>query len=388
MSQGQISGIRCLACGRSVPPRGTPSACPDCGEAGLLDLSYDLEDAARTLDRASLERREPWMWRYRELLPMDELAELPSLQVGMTPVYGAPRLARRLGAAGLWLKDEGRSPTRSVWDRAALLCAHMARERGRKVIAASGDGAALGAVACAAAALGLKAAAFGGAGATAAAFGAARFFSGSKARDRALCREAAARFSWANAAEGEGPYVVDGLKTVAHEIAEQLIERIPDWIALPASPPSLAVAVSKGLREMAGLRLLRAPPRLLVVELQSAELEQAAKRESAPEGSGGAARAAKQVLSEGSGAVVRVGPEQAEAAMRWAALEAGVEASPGGATALAGLSRALEQGLVDRAGTALVLLTGGSATAGEPAVTPAPDLSALERAARALGLTS
>lgn len=382
MSQGQISGMRCLACGRSVSARGEAPACPDCGDAGLLDLTYDLDDAARTLDRASLERREPWMWRYRELLPMDELAELPSLQVGMTPVYGAPRLAQRLGAAGLWLKDEGRSPTRSVWDRAALLTALMARERGRKVLAASGDSAALGAAACAAAALGLQAAAFGGTGAALArAFGAASFTSGSGAKDMALCREAAARLSWANATEGASPYIVDGLKTVAHEIAEQLIERAPDWIAIPAAPASLVVAVAKGLREMAGLRLLSAPPRLLAVEL-AVEPEP----DRASEGPGGAAIAARQAVSELSGAVVRVDARLAKAAMGWAALEAGVEASAAGAAALAGLARALEQGSVERSSTALVLLTGGSVAAGESEATSTSDLAAVERAARALGL--
>lgn len=377
MSQGQISGMRCLACGSSVSARGEASACPDCGDAGLLDLTYDLDDAARTLDRASLERREPWMWRYRELLPMDELADLPSLQVGMTPVYGAPRLAQRLGAAGLWLKDEGRSPTRSVWDRAALLTALMARERGRKVLAASGDSAALGAAACAAAALGLQAAAFGGTGAALArAFGAASFTSGSGAKDTALCREAAARLSWANATEGASPYIVDGLKTVAHEIAEQLIERAPDWIAIPAAPASLVVAVAKGLREMAGLRLLSAPPRLLAVEL-AVEPDRA---------SGGAAIAARQAVSELSGAVVRVDARFAKVAMGWAALEAGVEASAAGAAALAGLARALEQGSVERSSTALVLLTGGSVAVGESEATSTSDLAAVERAARALGL--
>jgi threonine synthase len=380
MSQGQISGMRCLACGRSVSARGEAPACPDCGDAGLLDLTYDLDDAARTLDRASLERREPWMWRYRELLPMDELAELPSLQVGMTPVYGAPRLAQRLGAAGLWLKDEGRSPTRSVWDRAALLTALMARERGQKVLAASGDSTALGAAACAAAALGLRAAAFGGTGAALArAFGAASFTGNSGAEDLALCREAAARLSWANATEGTSPYIVDGLKTVAHEIAEQLIERAPDWIAVPSAPASLVVAVAKGLREMAGLGLLRAPPRLLAVEL-------AAEPDRAAEGPGGAASAARQAVSELSGAVVRVDAELAKAAMGWAAIEAGVEASAAGAAALAGLARALEQGRVERASTALVLLTGGSTAAGESEATSTSDLAAVERAARALGL--
>lgn len=380
MSQGQISGMRCLACGSSVSARGEAPACPDCGDAGLLDLTYDLDDAARTLDRASLERREPWMWRYRELLPMDELAELPSLQVGMTPVYGAPRLAQRLGAAGLWLKDEGRSPTRSVWDRAALLTALMARERGRKVLAASGDSAALGAAACAAAALGLQAAAFGGTGAALArAFGAASFTGGSGAKDTALCREAAARLSWANATEGASPYIVDGLKTVAHEIAEQLIERAPDWIAIPAAPASLVVAVAKGLREMAGLRLLSAPPRLLAVEL-------AVEPGRAAEGPAGVESAARQAVSELSGAVVRVDTELAKAAMGWAALEAGVEASAAGAVALAGLARALEQGRVERSSTALVLLTGGSVAAGESEATSTSDLAAVERAARALGL--
>jgi threonine dehydratase len=91
-------------------------------------------------------------------------------------------------------------------------------------------------------------------------------------------------------------------------------------------------------------------------------------------------------VSELSGAVVRVDAALAKAAMGWAALEAGVEASAAGAAALAGLARALEQGRVERASTTLVLLTGGSVAAGESEATSASDLAAVERAARGLEL--
>jgi threonine synthase len=123
----------------------------------------------------------------------------------------------------------------------------------------------------------------------------------------------------------------------------------------------------------------RAPPRLLAVEL-------AADPDRAAEGPDGIARAAREAVSELSGAVVRVDAALAKAAMGWAALEAGVEASAAGAAALAGLARALEQGRVERASTTLVLLTGGSVAAGESEATSASDLAAVERAARGLEL--
>jgi threonine synthase len=376
MSLGQIKGMRCLACGRGFPARKALWACPDCGDAGLLELTYDLEDAARTLDRASLERREPWMWRYRELLPLDELAELAHLQIGMTPVYGAPRLADKLGIAGLWLKDEGRSPTRSVFDRAALVCALMARDQGREVVAASGEGAAVTAVACAAAALGLRAAAFASDDAlAAAAFGATVFTCRSDSRAAELCGQAAARFAWFDASEGRSPFGIDGLKTAAHEIAEQLIERLPDWVAVPAHPPSLVVATAKGLREMAGLGFIRSAPRLLAVA-----------REGAPQEPAGAVRAASEAMRELGGASVRVEPALAASAARWAAREAAVESSAAGALSLAGLARALDEGQVERSATALVLLTGGASNPQDDAAAPVADLEAVERAARSAGL--
>ncbi|MFN7135675.1 MAG: hypothetical protein ACK4N5_26620, partial [Myxococcales bacterium] len=103
MGMQHVTGLTCVVCGKRFGPR-VSYTCPECGVDGILDVTYDYDDVARTLDRASLERREPWMWRYKELLPIDEFSELPHLQVGMTPVYGAPRLAEWGGIAGLWFQ--------------------------------------------------------------------------------------------------------------------------------------------------------------------------------------------------------------------------------------------------------------------------------------------
>src|SRR5262249_23033235 len=105
-----VSGFKCCECAGEHRVEDIEYACPSCG--GNLDLIYDYPSIARTLSRRSLaSTSEQSMWRYRALLPVEAATPTPPLAVGWTSVSQSLSLARRLGLAAVWIKDEGRNPT-------------------------------------------------------------------------------------------------------------------------------------------------------------------------------------------------------------------------------------------------------------------------------------
>ena len=116
-----VSELQCVTCGRTYRPDEVEYTCPDCGQVGTLDVLYDVDGQRRAVSRDRLERNpDPTMWRYMPLLPLQDGAEVPPLAVGGTPLYDARRLADNLGLAQVWIKDDGRNPTGSLKDRAAM----------------------------------------------------------------------------------------------------------------------------------------------------------------------------------------------------------------------------------------------------------------------------
>jgi threonine synthase len=116
-----IAGLRCVHCGREYTPDQAEYYCEPCGyHDGILDVLYDYDAIEKELNPATLSaNREESMWRYLPLLPICQPALIPLLRVGWTPLYAAPELARHLGIAACWIKDEGRNPTASFKDRAS-----------------------------------------------------------------------------------------------------------------------------------------------------------------------------------------------------------------------------------------------------------------------------
>ena len=143
---------RCVRCGR------TYEAVPDlvnCACGGILDIVYDYDYIKTVLTKETLRGRRRTMWRYRELLPVEESTAPTPLRVGWSPLYEEPRLAERLGLKGLWVKDDGQNPTGALKDRASAMAVAKAREAGAEVIACSSTGNAASSLAGNAAAAGL-----------------------------------------------------------------------------------------------------------------------------------------------------------------------------------------------------------------------------------------
>ena len=145
---------RCVKCGKEY--EAVPNL-ENCSCGGILDIIYDYDSIKKKLNKDVLKSRKDYsMWRYREVLPVEEDTPNTPLRVGWSPMYEAQRLADMLGIKKLYIKDDGINPTSSLKDRASAMAVAKAIEAKADVIACSSTGNAASSLAGNAAAAGLK----------------------------------------------------------------------------------------------------------------------------------------------------------------------------------------------------------------------------------------
>jgi threonine synthase len=277
---GVVIGLTCPRCETEHAAGPLFDGCPACRRAGLgvnLWPRYDEAAVARTLTRDALARRPFDMWRYGELLPVDP-ARGVTLGEGGTPLTELPRLAGRYGLGRLHVKDETRNPTWSFKDRLAAVAVTRAIEAGAPVVLDSSTGNQGAATAAHAAKAGLPAVVFtfGRVPWTMkvfmAAYGAMVLqIDDDQARRRTL--EACVReLGWypvcnfSDPPVGGNPYGLEGYKTIAFEISEQLGWRPPDVIVFPTDYGDAVARSAKALQELRRLGLIDRLPRLAAAE--------------------------------------------------------------------------------------------------------------------------
>ena len=215
---------KCVRCGKTYEAVPTLTNCT-CG--GILDIVYDYGYIKSVLSKEKLAARENRsMWRYRELLPVEETTADTPLRVGWSPLYDEPKLAEMLGIKKLWVKDDGQNPTASLKDRASAMAVAKALEAGAETIACSSTGNAASSLAGNAAAAGLKTYIFvperapKGKVAQLMIFGANVISVKGNYEDTfKMSAEAIDKYGWYNRNAAINPYLSEGKKTVALEIA-------------------------------------------------------------------------------------------------------------------------------------------------------------------------
>src|SRR6267378_5569571 len=128
-----VTHLECAACGLRHEARRLHNLCAECGKPLLV--RYDLKRAAASLTKESLPGRGPDLWRYREVLPVEEDENIVTLGEGYTPLVHARRLGGRLGLSHLYIKDEGQNPTGSFKARGLSAAVSMAKSLGVTTVA-------------------------------------------------------------------------------------------------------------------------------------------------------------------------------------------------------------------------------------------------------------
>jgi threonine synthase len=259
-----FDGLRCRHCGAdaSTAPQFVCTRC-----FGPLGAAYDYRRVAASLTRETIASRPTTIWRYAELLPVDE-PTARSLAVGCSPLVAAPRLAERLGLRRAWVKDDSRNPTLSFKDRVVAVAAARAQAFGFHTLACASTGNLAASVAATASALGLRAVVLVPADLEPAKIGQAAALGATVVRvDGAydavnrLCLELTDELDgWAVVNVNLRPFYAEGSKTIAFEIAEQLGWRAPDAVVAPIASGSMYTKIARGFEELATIGLIEERP--------------------------------------------------------------------------------------------------------------------------------
>ncbi|HKG46356.1 MAG TPA: threonine synthase [Pyrinomonadaceae bacterium] len=269
-----VTHLECGLCGLEHEARRLLNVCTGCGKPLLV--RYDLDRAKLTLTRESLAARRPDMWRYREVLPVDDDDNIVSLGEGWTPLLRALRLGRRIGIHELYIKDESQNPTQSFKARGMAAAVSMAKELGAKKLAVPSAGNAAGALAAYAARAGLKS-----------------FIFMPRDTPRANvveCEQTGAKVTlmdglitdcgaevarrkekegWFDVSTLKEPYRVEGKKTLGYELAEQMEWRLPDVIIYPTGGGTGLIGMWKAFDEMQRMGWIDSKrPRMVTVQAE------------------------------------------------------------------------------------------------------------------------
>ena len=223
----------------------------------VLYPRYDLEGAASALDRAVLKDRPANMWRYFEVMPVRDPANVVTLGEGFTPIFKAERFGPEMGCSDLHIKDEGVNPTASFKARGLSAAVSKAKELGITKITMPSAGNAAGAMTAYAAKAGIESYVFMPKDAPESnqkevviTGGELNLIDGLISDAGVLSRARAAEEGLFDVSTLQEPYRVEGKKTMGYEIAEQSGWTLPDAIIYPTGGGTGIVGMWKAFAEM------------------------------------------------------------------------------------------------------------------------------------------
>jgi threonine synthase len=372
-----ISAV-CISCGAEHEADDAAYTCKKCGD--VLEVAYDYGYIKSRLTREVLAGRQDFsMWRYRELLPIEEDSRLSPLRVGWSPLYRAEKLGEKLGLQNLYIKDDGLNPTASLKDRASAIAVVRAAHGGKHTVACSSTGNAASSLAGNAAAMGLESFIFvperapKGKLIQLLVFGAHVISVKGNYEDTfRLSAEAIEKYGWYNRNAAINPYLSEGKKTVSLEIAEQLGFKAPDYVAVSVGDGCTIAGVWKGFKDLYAIGLIDKLPRLISVQASGCcpvnraietksplePMEENTLADSIAVGVPRNGEKALRAIRESGGLTVNVSDEEILAAMGLLGVTTGVFGEPAGVTGTAGVKKAAEQGLLPPGAVIVSLVTG------------------------------
>lgn len=267
-----LTHLECSRTGEHYPADRLMNLSPASGKPLLA--RYDLAAAATTMTRDALATRPQTLWRYEEVLPIQDRRAIVSLGEGWTPLIHAQRLGASIGCPNTYIKDESLNPTGSFKARGLSVAVSRALELGAPRLAIPSAGNAAGAMSAYAAAAGLRADVFMPAdvpllfraeceqlGAT------VTLVDGLITDCGAKVREGIPAHGWFDLSTLREPYRIEGKKTMGYEIAEQMGWSLPDVIIYPTGGGTGLVGMWKAFAEMASMGLIGAKrPRMVSVQ--------------------------------------------------------------------------------------------------------------------------
>ena len=337
-----------------------------------LLVRYDLAGIRKALSKAALAERPRDLWRYRELLPVRRTKDIVSLGEPVTPLVAMPKLAARLRAGEILVKDEGRLPTGSFKARGLVMAVSMAKALGVSHMAMPTNGNAGAALAAYASRAGIKTTIFcpddtPEVNVSEIALQGASVYRVNGLIDDCgkIVAEGKAKLGWFDTSTLKEPYRIEGKKTMGIELAEQLGWRVPDVILYPTGGGTGLIGMWKAFAELEAIGFIGSKrPRMVAVQAAGcAPMVRAyeAGEEHAPRWENAHTIAAGirvpqaigdflilRAVRESGGFAIAVPDEAIEAALAEVAREEGLLMCPEGAATYAALKLALADGRIRR----------------------------------------
>ena len=380
--QSTITHLECTLTGErfdgSHPHRTNPA------NGKPLFARYDLEKAKTTLTKESLTDRQQNMWRYREVMPVIDDANIITLGEGGTPLLKADRLAEAAGMNTVYIKDEGVNPTGSFKARGLGAAVSKAKELGQTRLTMPSAGNAAGAMSAYAAAGGMEAHVFMPKDAPIAnkveceAYGAKLTLVDGFITDAGqMSQRAAEELGLFDVSTLREPYRAEGKKTMGYEIVEQMDFEVPDVIVYPTGGGTGIVGIWKALDEMEQLGWIGSErPRMVCVQAEGCaplvaafeKGEEFAEPFPDPHTLAAGMRVPAAIgdflviraVRESSGTAVTVSDEEMVDGMVEMARTEGVFAAPEGGATLAAMRKLVERGSISHDDRVVLLVTGNA----------------------------
>ncbi len=364
-----MSWLHCIECGERYSSNDPRYTC-ECG--GLLEVRY--EEVPSRADFSG----PPGVWRYSSVLPL-ETADSVTLHEGGTPLYDADKLSDEIGVE-IHVKHEGMNPTGSFKDRGMTVGVSKAIELGIERVACASTGNTSAALAAYGAAADIPAVVLLPQGKVAMGKVAQALMHGAQLIELDGNFDECLRIVRDLAEEGFfyvlnsiNPYRLEGQKTIAFEVLEQMNWEVPDRVVLPIGNAGNISAIYKGFREFYHAGIIDEMPMMTGVQAEGASplvgaLQKGGKLKpfESPETKATAIRIgdpvnapkAREAISETDGTATSVTDEELMDAQVKLAQREGIGVEPASATSVAGVKKLLNDGVIDSTETVVCVTTG------------------------------
>lgn len=371
--------MRCIECGKVHDMDRPAYACSSCGN--LLEIRLDRSAARARLSKSDFKKRPISVWKYRELIPVGPNSEIFSLHEGGTPLVECPSLAEHVGIKRLWVKFDGTNPTGSFKDRGMTVGITKAIELGMKVVTCASTGNTSASLAAYAGLARLKCVVLIPEGKVALGKLAQAMMHGAtivsvkgnfdQALDIVMKSSDELGMYVLNSVN---PFRIEGQKTAAFEICDQLGGKSPELLYIPVGNGGNSAAYWKGFEEYETMGFVSGHPMIRGIQAEGAAPiahmfesgEKTLKPVQKPETVATAIRIGNpanwkktvRAIKESGGRASTVSDGEILGAQKLMATLCGIFAEPAGAAALAGLIRDLEEGNIEKSSEVVCVSTG------------------------------
>ena len=368
--------LQCFECHRDFSAQEAGFRCKTCG--GLLEVIFDLAGKREPAWKS----RQLSVWKYRELLPVEKEESIVSLAEGQTGLHHCKRLGRKLGFKKFYVKNEGENPTGSFKDRGMTVAISKARELRRKKVLCASTGNTAASLAAYSARAGMECIVLMPKGKVAGGKMLQVIMHGAKLIqvkgdfDRALvaAMELADRRREFYLMNSINPFRLEGQKTLAFEILDQLDRKVPEVVILPVGNGGNISAAWKGFSEFQELKIVKNRPKMIGIQAEkAAPIANAVKSGLSkirpihnPQTIATAIRIGAPVnwpkvlgaIRESNGTAETVTDREILEAQNELATLEGIFVEPASAASIAGLKKLSEDGQVDSSETIVCVTTG------------------------------